>query len=104
MSTDQVDEILLEDQSSLTAKNLTGENSRSTPRSGGTLIAVNCKHKIIDLRHEGSGNIILKGRETMEIKAKVYGSGSLLGKSCLSTGHPFGMEELVKSCWHQQPG
>jgi len=75
----QVDEILLLDQSNLTAQSLSGERLKLFSNSTGTLQTINCKHKNIEIRQEGSGNIILKGRNTLDLEAKVYGSGSLEG-------------------------
>ena len=41
---------------------------------------IDSSFKKITIRQEGSGDILLKGRETLDLDAKILGKGSLLGE------------------------
>jgi len=77
VSIEEIKEIRLLEQSSLSVRKVSGGEIKFFSSSTGFLHGSNLRCKKISVRHEGSGEVILKGREVMSLHAELYGSGSL---------------------------
>ncbi len=77
ISIDELKQISLLENCLLSMENLSAEELNLFIGSSGSLHASNLKIKQINIRHEGSGDIFLKGRDVISLNAEIYGSGSL---------------------------
>lgn len=80
VSIDKLEEFRLLENSTVSLKNLSGNELKLYHNSTGSLHLIESRFKNITVRQEGSGDIILKGRETLDLDAKIFGNGSLLGE------------------------
>ena len=77
VSVEKIKEIRLLEQSSLSVKKVAGNEIKLFSNSTGFLDGTDLRCKKISVRHEGSGEITLRGREVLHLDAQVYGNGSL---------------------------
>ncbi len=80
VSIDELKELRLLENSSARLNNLSGHDFKLYHNSTGSLHLTNSKFEKIAIRQESKGDIVLKGREVIELEAKIYGDGSLLGE------------------------
>jgi hypothetical protein len=78
VSIDKLRDIRLLGQSNLRMKNVSGKQLNIFSDSSGSLHGIDLKFERLNIRHEGSGNISLQGRDVLSLNAEMYGSGSLL--------------------------
>ena len=78
VSIDKLSDIRLLDQSNLRIKNVSGKQLNIYSDSSGSFHGIDLHFENFKIRHEGSGNINLQGREVLSLDAEMYGSGSLL--------------------------
>ena len=78
VSTEKLRGIRLLDQSNLRIKNVSGKQLNIFSNSNGSFHGIDLKFESLKIRHEGSGNINLQGRDVLSLNAEMYGSGSLL--------------------------
>ena len=77
VSIESLKEIRLLEKSNLNIKKVSGKEIKLYSSSTGFLHCSDLRHEKISVRHDGSGEIALKGREVIHLDAQVYGSGSL---------------------------
>ncbi len=77
VSIESLKEIRLLEKSNLNIKQVSGKEIKLYSNSTGFLHCSGLRHEKISVRHDGSGEIALKGREIIHLDAQVYGSGSL---------------------------
>ena len=80
VSIDKLKEFRLLENSTARLKNLSGNELNLYHNSTGSLHLIESRFKKISVQQEGSGDIILKGRETLDLDAKIFGNGSLRGE------------------------
>jgi len=78
VSIDKLSDIRLLDESNLRIKNVSGKQLNIYSDSSGSFHGIDLNFENFKIRHEGSGNINLQGREVLSLHAEMYGSGSLL--------------------------
>jgi len=78
VSIDKLRDIRLLNQSNLRIKNVSGNQLNIFSSSSGNLHGIDLQFEKIKIRHEGSGNISLQGRDVLSLNAEMHGSGSLL--------------------------
>ena len=78
VSIEEIREIRLLGQSTLTAENVIAQEISLFMASSGKLHIDNLNAKVLNIIHEGSGNILLKGNVSEEMEVKVSENGSLL--------------------------
>jgi len=78
VSIDKLRDIRLLNQSNLRIKDVSGNQLNIFSSSSGNLHGIDLQFERIKIRHEGSGNISLQGREILSLGAELYGAGSLL--------------------------
>ena len=78
VSIDKLSDIRLLDQSNLRIKNISGKEFNIFSNSSGSFHGIDLKFESLKIRHEGSGNISLQGRDVLSLNAEMHGSGSLL--------------------------
>jgi hypothetical protein len=78
VSIDKLSDIRLLDQGNLRIKNVSGKQLNIFSNSSGSFHGIDLKCESLKIRHEGSGNISLQGRDVLSLNAEIYGSGSLL--------------------------
>ena len=76
ISIEDVSEIRLLGQSNLTAQNLSTKEVSLIMKSSGKLHIENVLSEKLNVIHEGSGNIVLKGNTIQELKVKISENGS----------------------------
>ena len=76
VSTDKLDEFRLLENSTVRLRNLSGNELHLYHKSTGSMHLIDSSFKKITIRQEGSGDILLKGRETLDLDAKILGKGS----------------------------
>ena len=79
VSIEKIDGIRLLGQSNLTAQNIISTDLSVFMASSGKLHIENILAPKLNIIHEGTGNIILKGENVEDLKAKITNNGSLLG-------------------------
>ena len=104
VSIDQLSEFSLLENSSAKINGVSGDKLKLYHNSTGSLELVNSNIENINILQEGSGNIILKGRDTVELNAKIFGSGSLFGEelfldSAFLHHHGSGQIMIAPSKW-----
>lgn len=104
VSIESMKEIRLLEQSNLTAENLNSDTLSIFMGSEGKLHIENLSVKNLNIIHEGTGDIVLKGKEIEEIKAKVSESGSIFADELEVTRatlihHGSGAVHLKPSQW-----
>ena len=80
VSTEELKEIRLLENSRARLQNLSGKALKIFHSSTGSLHLANSKYDKLDIWHEGQGDIVLKGRDVLEMDAKISGRGSLRGE------------------------
>ncbi len=79
VSIEKIEEIRLLGQSNLTAEDIRSTELAIFMASSGKLHIENIIAPKLDIIHEGTGNIILKGENIEDLKAKISKNGSLFG-------------------------
>ncbi|MDG1174023.1 MAG: DUF2807 domain-containing protein [Opitutales bacterium] len=77
---DSLKEVRLHDQSNVVVKGVKSDKMLLFSNSSGTLLVDSLKCPALELRQEGSGSVILRGRETHFLKATVFNEGELRGE------------------------
>ena len=80
VSIESLKEARLHEQSSLVIKGVQADEMLLFSNSSGTLLVDSIKCPVIKLRQEGTGPVILRGRETSLLNATVFNSGELRGE------------------------
>ena len=78
VSIDKLSDIRLLDQINLRMRNVSGQQLNIFSDSSGSFHGIDLKFESLKIRHEGSGNINLQGRDVLSLNAEMHGSGSLL--------------------------
>ena len=79
VSIQKIEEVRLLGQSNLTAEDITSTELAIFMASSGKLHIENILSQKLNITHEGTGNIILKGKSVKDLKAKITKNGSLFG-------------------------
>ena len=80
VSIESLKEARLHDQSSLVLKGVEADKILLFSNSSGSLLVDSIKCPVINLRQEGTGPVILRGRDTDLLNATVFNSGELRGE------------------------
>ncbi len=80
VSVNELEELTLLENCNASLNKISGKSLKLFMSSTGTLQVNNLKVETIDVRHEGSGDIVLNSREVRSLNAEVLGSGSLRGE------------------------
>jgi len=78
VSIDKLRDIRLLNQSNLRIKNISGSQLNIFSNSSGNLHGIDLQFEGIKIKHEGSGDISLEGRDVLSLDAELYSAGSLL--------------------------
>lgn len=80
VSIDELKEFRLLENSNARLNNLSANRLKLYHNSTGSLHLTNSKFEKIEIRQEGNGDTVLKGREVHELDAKIYGGGAIFGE------------------------
>lgn len=80
ISVEKISQITLLGQSNLTSKGLTSDKLKIFFASSGNLHLEDLSTPFVQVQHEGTGEIILKGNKVGEMRLEMENSGSLLGR------------------------
>ena len=80
VSIDRLREIRVHGASNLTSNGLRSDNLSVFSTSAGNLHLENLSCPTLQLRHEGDGTVVLRGKGVSQLKAQVLGNGSLRGE------------------------
>ena len=80
VSIDELKEFRLLENSHARLNNLSANRLKLYHNSTGSLHLTNSKFEKIEIRQEGNGDTVLKGREVHELEAKIYGGGAIFGE------------------------
>lgn len=80
ISVEKISQITLLDQSNLTSKGLSSNNLKIFFASSGNLYLEDLSTPFVQIQHEGTGEIIMKGNNVGEMVLEMQNSGSLEGR------------------------
>ena len=104
VSIDRLEEIEVHENSNLTCTNLSGSNIKVFSSSNGLIHFENLLCENLQVRHEGAGNIFLRGRKITKLQAHLHGSGSFQAgdlpvDEAIISHHGNGLVEISPERW-----